>query len=216
MNNHEQATFAQLLTGMAAVHDKTLSKAVIDIYWQALQRFALTDVKRALQKHVNHPDGGQFMPKPADIIRLLEGSGEDKASTAWSKVDKAISQVGSYSSVIFDDALIHAVIEDLGGWIKLCAETTEQLHFSRLQFQKRYQHFLIQAPKRYPKVLTGHIEAQNRRNGFEEVPSPVLVGNKIKARLVQSGGGGVSLEIHEHRPQQGKVIALSHYVPKED
>lgn len=215
MNNHEQPSFIELLTGMAAVHNKNLSKAVIDIYWQALARFTLADVKHALQTHVNHPDGGQFFPKPADIIRLLEGSGSDKASTAWAKVEKAIARIGSYSSVVFDDSLIHAVIEDMGGWIKLCEKTAEKLSFNGLEFQKRYQGFLTTPPKRHPKVLKGRVEADNARNGHK-VPPPIFVGDKIKARKVQAGGGGRSLEIHEHRPQQGNVITLNHYVPKEE
>lgn len=33
---------------------------------------------------------------------------------AWNKVDKAVRQVGAWTSVMFDDALIHRVISDMG------------------------------------------------------------------------------------------------------
>jgi len=135
MKKHELNKFAQLMAITRARYNKNLPQAVIEDYWQALQRFDFAAVKHALQTHRDNPDGGQFLPTPADIIRLLEGSGEDRALIAWAKVDKAIPIIGSYTSVVFDDCLIHAVIEDMGGWIKLCKTTTEQLTFSGLEYR---------------------------------------------------------------------------------
>lgn len=213
MDTHEKPAFAKLLTGMAAVHDKILSKAVVEIYWQSLARFAFADVQRALQAHIDNPDGGQFFPKPADVIRLLEGSGHSKASSAWAKVEKAISQIGSYTSVVFDDALIHAVIEDMGGWVRLCQTTIDQLKFSGIEFQKRYQVFLTKTPERYPKVLVSIIQRDNTCDGYK-VPPPTFIGDKQQARQVMSGGGGNSLTVHEPRRKEATVVSLANYLPK--
>jgi hypothetical protein len=38
-------------------------------------------------------------------------------------------QVGAYQSVVFDDPLIHLVLEDLGGWIKICSTLIKDLIF---------------------------------------------------------------------------------------
>ncbi len=126
---------------------------LIDIYWQVLKQYELEDVQNAFQSHIQNPDCGQFLPKPADIVRLIEGSGETKALLAWAKVERAVIQIGSYQSVVFDDPLIHAVIEDMGGWVKLCSMKNEQMPFYANEFQKRYMGYVNKKPESTPKTF---------------------------------------------------------------
>ena len=42
-----------------------------------------------------------------------------QAQQAWSKVLNAVRRMGGDATVIFDD-LIHSVIDDMGGWVRLC------------------------------------------------------------------------------------------------
>jgi hypothetical protein len=194
MEQRDIPKFSALMVGIGELYGKTISSQLTDIYWLAMKKYDLQDVQKAFNRHVNNPDGGQFFPKPADIVRLLEGSGETKALQAWAKVERAIIQVGRYQSVVFDDPLIHAVIEDMGGWIKLCTIKNEDLPFRANEFQKRYMGFVLKNPNRYPKYLCGISEQENAKNGFE-CAAPVLIGDADKAVEVIKSGGGKLLEV---------------------
>lgn len=102
------------------MYGKPLNNFLLEIYWKICQPFEFGDIEKAFEAHVRDPDYGQFMPKPADLIRFLEGGRQTQALQAWSKVVKAISHAGYYSSVVFDDICIHAVISEMDGWIALC------------------------------------------------------------------------------------------------
>jgi hypothetical protein len=157
---------------------------VIDLYWSALQQFDLSAVRQAFDRHVKSPDAGQYMPKPADLIRMLGGTSQDTAMQAWAKVERAVRRVGGHESVVFDDAIIHRCVEDIGGWIKLCATTEEDLPFRARDFQVLYRGFAMrrEAPP-YPAHLIGRFEAQNRMAG-QKVAEPVLIGNPHDCRQV--------------------------------
>jgi len=207
MEKYELTKFAKLMAAIGTLHGKDLPPAVIEIYWQSLKRFSWLDLQHALQAHINNPDGGQFMPKPADIIRQLEGSGAAKAAHAWVKVDKAINQIGSYTSVVFDDPIIHAAIEYMGGWVKLCQSGIDQLKFRQIEFEHRYQHFLLRRVITYPRVLSGYIEACNARDGYS-IPPPTFVGDKDRAQQVMRAGGGSTLAIHEPDRRRDNVSPM--------
>jgi hypothetical protein len=53
------------------------------------------------------------MPKPADIVRNLQGTASDRSLIAWGKLLEAMRRVGAYRSVAFDDGAIHAAVEDM-------------------------------------------------------------------------------------------------------
>jgi len=216
MNDSQAMAFSKLMTGVAAICKKDLPKEVLEIYWRALKRFELADVERVLQAHVEDPDVGQFLPKPADIIRRLEGSGEDKALRAWTKVMQAIEHVGSYESVVFDDARIHVVLADMGGWIALCGRHMEQLKFLQHEFQKRYRYSLAQVPSNYPKVLGGVISRDNASKGFD-TPAPVFIGDESKARQVMQAGGGRRLAIHRPEIAQNSIVNIkrTNFLPRQ-
>lgn len=192
MRTSDLKTFGALMMGIGELYSKTISQALTKIYWQTLKSYEIEDVQRAFNTHIHNTDFGQFFPKPADIVRLIEGSGETKALLAWTKVEKAICEVGVYESVVFDDPLIHAVLEDMGGWIKLCRSTHEQMPFTANKFQKRYMGFVLKKPNRHPSRLCGIAESENAKNGYA-IDNPVLLGDAVKAEAVMQTGGGVSL-----------------------
>lgn len=205
MQTCDIATFTAMMVGIGELYGKRISTQLTDIYWRALKPYELEDVYQAFQSHINNPDCGQFFPKPADIVRFIDGCGETKALHAWAKVERAISQVGVYQSVAFDDALIHAVLEDMGGWIKLCSVKNEQLPFYANEFQKRYTGYVNKKPTRYPKYLFGITECDNAKNGYDMTP-PILLGDAAKAEEVIQTGGGVFL------PSQQATKSLSSIV----
>src|SRR5690242_16246489 len=86
----DRKRFVVCLTAAAELYGKPPSEAVIAMWWGALSIYEIDGVERAFQAHLADPDRGQFMPKPADIVRLLKGTSKDSSLVAWSSVDKAV------------------------------------------------------------------------------------------------------------------------------
>jgi hypothetical protein len=168
----------EVLAALADLYRTKLSKPMLDIWVAAMRPYPLGEIQRALSWHTTHGEAGQFMPKPADIVRHIQGSAADHAMLAWSKTHDAIRLVGPWASPVFDDPLIHVVIRDLGGWIALNAVTSEELPFREREFITRYRSAASRnaIPPRVPR-LTGISEAENSRNGKIIAP-PTLVGDR--------------------------------------
>jgi hypothetical protein len=105
---------------------------------------------------------------------------------AWSKVKKSISTVGSYETVSFDDPIINRVIQDMGGWIKLCSSSVDELPFIGNEFKARYTAFKGQGEiPEYPAKLYGICESENISKGLlNHIPAPILIGDPVKAKKV--------------------------------
>jgi len=187
MLNQDLSRFAALMVVIGEIYNKSLTQVVIGAYWNVLKPFRFEEVERAVYLHLGHPDIGQYLPKPADIIMAIKGNSCNQALQAWTKVMTAIQRVGCYTSLAFDDELIHAVIEDMGGWQKLCGIEDKQLPFIAKEFQERYRGYVVRRPNRYPKYLVGIIESQNSIYGYIYSP-PVLFGDKTKAEQVMAAG----------------------------
>lgn len=187
MNKENRESFFSFMTGVCELYGKKASKELLAIYWQALERYQLADILQAINAHTLNPDSGQYMPKPADVVRYIDGGQQSQAMRAWSKVEKAIRTVGGYQSIIFDDAIIHQVISDMGGWIALASVAGDKLSLKAMEFEKRYQGFKINPPKSWPCKLIGIVEARNSAEGFKP-PAPVLIGEQAKCLLVHDKG----------------------------
>ncbi len=187
MKSSDRPDFLRLMASLGTLYGKAMDKPLVAMYWAALQCFELPAVKRALEAHVKHPDTGQYMPKPADIVRHLEGSSCTQALLAWSSVTRAIREVGGYSSVVFDDPLTHAVIRDMGGWIQLCQVLMKELPFRGHDFTARYEGYIGHPPAQYPRQLTGMLAHQN---GVTELAMDrlVCIGDRQKALQVYQQG----------------------------
>ena len=161
----EKAEFSKLLSGVAELYGKGISVPLLELYWCALDKYDFTDVRHAIGQHTVNPDVGQFMPKPADVVRYIEGKSQEKALFAWQKVVNAMKTVGAYQSIRFDDHLIHHIIDEMGGWVTLCHSDESKLPFIYQDFSRRYTAYLHYPPHQCPKQLTGILEHQNRLYG---------------------------------------------------
>ncbi len=168
--------------------------------WLAvLSRFDLDQIESAFQKYM---DTGERMVRPADIVKIIEGAGPDRAITAWNKVTSAMREVGDHRSICFDDPLIHAVVVDMGGWTMLCRTPDEKLHFVGVDFQKRYQlRFAESGPSAVvgPRCLTGYIASVNRSQGYEVPEDVVLYGDEEMAEMVFRAGKGDGKAVLSYR-----------------
>jgi len=192
MRNEDQAAFAELWTKLGIRYSKNLSLHLIETYWQDLIEFDLQVIKDAIRAHARNPDRGQYFPQVADITRYILGNPETCALNAWSKVRKAIQDIGSYASLVFDDEIIHATIDDMGGWIRLCQSNIKEIPFLAREFQQRYTQYLLRRPTHYPQQLKGISNWQNEQQGLLEAP-PITVGDEQKALQVYQQGRSAAL-----------------------
>ena len=189
MQTDEFPRFRDGIAGVMGFYGKNVSTFALDVWWTALKRYNLAAIVDAFNRHLANPDAGQFAPKPADIIRMLQGSTQDAALRAWAKVDQAVREVGTYCDVVFDDALIHRVIQDMGGWITLGTRTEDEWPFVAKEFENRYRGFCIRSERpEYPAPLIGIATAHNNLKGYRDNNHLVLIGNERVARQVLGGG----------------------------
>lgn len=205
MFEKDSSKFAELIAGIGEIYSTRFTSAAIEIYWQLLEAFRLEDVRAAIYCHMQNPDVGKFLPKPADIIMAIEGSSQNQALSAWSKTTYGMRVVGGYSSVAFDDALIHAVIKSMSSWINLCDAEEKQMPFIAKEFQDRYRGYILKKPASYPKYLPGRFELKNSAFGYA-CPSPVLIGNVLKAKEVIVTG--ISIPLWEISTEETEQISL--------
>lgn len=188
MTHSDKPEFAALMAALGDYYARDISDAVIGMYWQGLQHYDLAAVRQALNRHMQNPDSGQFMPKIADIARMLGGTTQDAALVAWAKVDQAVRRVGNYADVVFDDPLIHRVLHDMGGWIALSTKTEDEWPFIAKEFENRFRGFRMRNEKpEYPPVLIGIAGAHNRKENHA-LQAPILIGDQAKAKAVMAGG----------------------------
>lgn len=208
MKDSDKAQFFTLIGGVYAFYRQDMSEFAGSVWWQAMQPYEFAAVADALNRHCVNPDTGQFMPKPADVVKMLQGSTQDSAMVAWSKVDKGVRQVGTYSSVVFDDPIIHRVIHDMGGWVALGSKDENEWPFVAKEFQTRYRGYRVrnEIPE-YPKQLIGIAESHNSREGHQSQP-PVLIGSGEAAKRVLQGGTDKVLVGFE-RMSEGDMLALA-------
>jgi len=195
MKTDDFEKFGQMLVSVGELYSKSMSEMTIGLYFNALKEFDLLAVRQAFDRYVKNPDSGQFMPKPADLIRMMQGTSLDASMAAWAKVDKAVRQVGTYASVVFDDPLIHRAIADIGGWVKLGTKTDDDWPFVARDFQNLYKGYAHRndTPE-YDPVMLGITDLHNGSEGYGR-QEPKLIGNAQAAQQVMIGGTTTRLEV---------------------
>ena len=184
----DRKQFFALIGDVYAFYRQDFSAFAGNVWWEAMKPFDFRAVADALNRHCINPDKGQFMPKPADVVKMLQGSTQDAALQAWSKVDRTVRTVGNYRSVVFDDPLIHRVLTEMGGWVQLGAKTEDEWPFVRNEFVNRYRGYRERSDlPDYPPVLIGIAEASNQQHGFHSEP-PMLIGRAEEAERVMRLG----------------------------
>lgn len=194
MKEEDRQQFAELIVEALGFYRQDATEFQLQIWWEAMRRYEFQDVRKAMSYHIQNPDRGQFPPRPADIVRFLSGGSTDRALRAWSAVERAIRSVGPYQSVVFDDLITHRVLDDMGGWIKLCEIGTEkEMEFQGNEFRTRYQGYAIRRPEDWPPQLTGYVEQDAIARGYQP-PDPVVIGDHQRA-----------LSVHEHGQTRSKA-----------
>lgn len=208
MREEDKREFAAVLKATLDLYGKEASPDVLRLWWSALEDFSVAEVRHGFSRFIRSTESGSFPPKPADIIRMIEGSTGDRGMLAWAKVREAFVRVGAYRSVAFDDPIIHAVISDMGGWPHLCLGDKEEQHFRAAEFAKRYRAYAERGtPEHFQPYLSGVHEETNRMAGFKTEP-PMLIGNPEKAEeVMRLGSERPMLQITKSGGNLGNLLA---------
>lgn len=189
MQRSDKPALVAMVTDVLAYYRQPVSEFVLSVWWNACQPFTLEQVSKALTSHATDAERGQFAPKVADLVRILAGTHTDRAMLAWGKVYEAIGSVGAYQDVVFDDPAIHAVIEDLGGWSKVCRSETKELGYLQHRFCEAHKAYTGRGQFPYPRRLLGDRspDSEYEKKGIP-LPRPALIGDREAARAVYKGG----------------------------
>lgn len=117
------------------------------------------------------------LPMPADIRKYcLETREEDldiRVATARNKIKKAMNSIGTYVTVAFDDPIIHLVIRDFGGWIKLGMTDMEEFeNLLKWDLPRLYKAYATRKNVDIPLMLEGKADDKTVK----------YIGNEEKAR----------------------------------
>lgn len=234
MQPSERAPFAQLVTDVLAYYRQDASRFVLDLWWGACQPFELAQIRQAMQRHATDAEHGRFAPKVADVVRILAGTAADRAALAWGKALEAMGSVGAYTDVVFDDPAIHAAVQDLGGWPKLCRTDLKELGYLQHRFCESHRAYTGRGSFDYPRCLGGDRspDSDYARVGLPP-PRLAFIGNAERARRVYEGGsaagktavrfhtlqaiaasgaGGPAPSSQSNPPRPGALSAVPHHL----
>ncbi len=142
MKPEDRKAFLDVVIGLCELKGKQLSAPALEIYWGALQRWPIDEVKVA----ANHlATTCEFMPMPKDFEDLRK-AGRATAGESWAKAVKACgtchSAQGYTSGGTCGDPFIDRVVRAIGGYkvIAMCDE--DKLHFLELRFTEHFETML--------------------------------------------------------------------------
>jgi len=200
MHQSEKQEFAKLITNVMAYYRQDATNFTIQLFWNACQNIELEQLQKAFQAHCMDAERGVYPPKAADIVRALDGTVTDRAALAWGKVFEAMSSVGAYTDVVFDDPAIHAAIEDCGGWVKICRSELAELSYLQHRFCLAHKAYVGRGTFEFQRCLMGDrgSDAEFVKIGMKP-PKPAFVGDLERAKAVYLGGnvgGKTAISFH--------------------
>ncbi len=121
--------YGKKLTGLA-------TKEWVDVG----EKYGFENVCKIILSLRASPDATGFIIRVSEIEKALVGTKKDRASLAWAKLMSIIDKC-SARRFVFDDPIIHAVVESMGGMDAVCTWTLDALSFKETEFCKHYEMF---------------------------------------------------------------------------
>lgn len=178
MTTEDRAKLARMLEACGDLFNRSVSPGMIGLYADALGDWTPEQIGRAIRDYVASPRG-KFFPMPADLVEQLRGDSKGAAAIALGTLRRAIRGVGRYQSVVFEgDPAIGQAVEDMGGWVAVCAMEEPGLS---IQFERCYSTRHAKGETAGEIVCRGLHSVANLRIGRE--PEPVRIGH-APARLI--------------------------------
>ena len=152
-----------------------LTKEKQELYYLALKDLSKEEFLNGFIRMIRDREYTNF-PSIAEIRKyglwLKEEDVEVRIHIAKEKLKQAIKVFGAYQSIAFDDPNIHAVIDSLGGWVKVCMMKEEELEkFITFEFRKIYKVYLRSSYN----INSRYTGLHDKENNNESL---IVIGNK--------------------------------------
>ena len=173
----DQTVFKSNFILLEALYGYKMQERITKVYWNILKNFSNEMFEKIVSHIISHfkPSSQCPFPTPAhfaDLITELELAALTSALTA---VRKAVSEVGPWNSVTFDDPALHDTIERYGGWIEICNWSHSDWKMKERAFLDAYR-AAKSCNAGTEKHLPGIAEKENRLNNHEKwIPEPVKI-----------------------------------------
>lgn len=146
-----------------------MTKEKLNIYYLALSSLTAEQLNGAFISMIRNRVYKNF-PQVAEIIQYAthttESELDDRIVLAKQMLKNTIVRYGSYGSVEFTDKGIHAVIDALDGWQKMCSMSSDELEkFLTFEFAKIYKAY---TRHNYP-VTQYYIGVHDAANGTNNI-----------------------------------------------
>ena len=169
----------KILEPVSELFSRPMTPEILNLWFGLLGQYSPEEIRSAFSRFIQTESR---MPLPADILKIIRGSEEDRALEALMKVEKAMDEHGAYATVVFDDPAIHVTIQSLGGWVKACRQTEYEFTWWKKDFRERYQMIEQRGlPPDVPLKLFGIFDQTNLPMG-RPPQTPQMIGDPGKIR----------------------------------
>lgn len=134
MTPADREAFLKVVIGFAELKGKALSAPALELYWQAMQHWPITEFRLAAQQLLRTCE---FMPTPKDFEDLRR-DGMPTVAEAWDAVLQHCKGAYRSGAGIDNDGPIDTAVRGLGGYRAIAFHDTEKLHFLQRQFSERF------------------------------------------------------------------------------
>lgn len=152
-------TYLQGIEIIETITGKTLSDPQLKAYRILLDDIQDQDFVLGINNMLRERVYSNF-PMPAEIREYCLGTRKEdldlRVAKAVTKIKKAIGSAGMYTTVAFDDPIIHLVIRDFGGWTKLCEKDLDEFeNLLKWDLPKLYKAYASRKNADIPTMLEG-------------------------------------------------------------
>lgn len=187
----DKKQFAEIMTLLCEIYNRQPSKSLLAAYYMGLNDLTIEQFKEAVSNLIKTRTY-QSLPKPAEIREQITANLEDIALMAWKSLKDAMESVGAYQSPDFEDYIIPACVDSLGGWSKLCRTESDELKWVQKDFERLYRAF---AKNGHQEVrLIGLGEKDQVAQNAEEIEKPIIIGCSYQKPEPKKLTGGRAIE----------------------
>ena len=178
MQNNDLERFSYCMGALGEAFSQEPSPLKTEIYFKALSDLPIDVIEKSVWQVIRSRTTASF-PKVAELREAMGGKEEDKAILAYDAFTKGKAQTGAYESVVFEDKLIHAVIQSMGGWYEVCMITEDEWKFKRREFIDLYRAISRSPGREIPERLIGLGEAGCSQNPdwMRHTPLPRMINH---------------------------------------
>ncbi len=165
--NEPNKRFAQALLALASAFNAECDEMKVRAFWMGLDDIPIEKIELAVRLAMK---GCKFMPTVRELRELAgEMSPEQRAIRAFDAFAGAVQSLGCYGSPDFDDRVINATVNNMGGWLRICERADEPDFdvWGRKEFERIYVSLCRTGiSSEMGSRLIGYHEQQNTAAGY--------------------------------------------------